>query len=65
MHIQPLKRLLKYVKPYRKYFVGALLGAIGSVFFTLLTPIIIGQAVDQLIGKGLVDFETLIIILRN
>lgn len=65
MHIQPLKRLLKYVKPYRKYFVGALIGAIGSVFFTLLTPIIIGQAVDLLIGKGLVDFTGLLIILRN
>lgn len=65
MHIEPLKRLLKYVKPYTKYFIGAVLCAIGSVFFTLLTPIIIGNAIDLLIGKGQVDFIALIEILKK
>ena len=50
-------RLLSFTKPYFKYFIGALVFAFLSVFFTLLTPIIIGEAVDLLIGVNQVDFK--------
>ena len=52
-------RLLSFTKPYFKYFIGALVFAFLSVFFTLLTPIIIGEAVDLLIGVNQVDFQAL------
>lgn len=63
MHIEPLKRLLSYIKPYLKYFIGAIIFAIISVFFTLLTPIMIGKAIDLLIGVNQVDFDALLKIL--
>lgn len=59
-----MKRLLSYVKPYFRYFIGAIVFAIGSVFFTLLTPIIMGQAIDTMIGVDQVDFHRLVDVLK-
>lgn len=50
------KRLMAYVKPYRMLLVGALLCAIVYVVMSLLSPVLIGQAVDGIIGPGNVDF---------
>ncbi len=54
---ETLKRLLAYAKPYRTYILFALLSALISVTLSLLTPILIGKAVDHIIGPGMVDFE--------
>lgn len=51
-----MKRLMAYVKPYRMLLVGALLCAIVYVVMSLLSPVLIGQAVDGIIGPGDVDF---------
>ena len=51
-----MKRLMAYVKPYRMLLVGALLYAIVYVVMSLLSPVLIGQAVDGIIGPGNVDF---------
>ena len=51
-----MKRLMAYVKPYRMLLVGALLCAIVYVVMSLLSPVLIGQAVDGIIGPGNVDF---------
>ena len=51
-----MKRLVAYVKPYRMLLVGALLCAIVYVVMSLLSPVLIGQAVDGIIGPGNVDF---------
>ena len=51
-----MKRLMAYVKPYRMLLVGALLCAIVYVVVSLLSPVLIGQAVDGIIGPGNVDF---------
>lgn len=59
MQIKALKRLFVFCKPYRKYFVFALLFSSFQIVFVLLTPIFIGQAVDQLIGIDLVHFDQL------
>lgn len=50
-----LKRLLKYTKPYSVYLVGALISAIINISLTLYGPILIGKAVDHIIGAGKVD----------
>ncbi|MEG0592078.1 MAG: ABC transporter ATP-binding protein [Coprobacillus sp.] len=59
MQIKTLKRLFVFCKPYRKYFILALFFSSIQIIFVLLTPIFIGQAVDQLIGVNQVLFDQL------
>lgn len=57
---QLVKRLLKYVKPYRALLVVAVLSSFVSVAASLLTPVLIGDAIDFIIGKDNVDFSMVI-----
>ena len=50
------KRLMTYVRPYRLLLLGALACAVVHVVMSLLSPVLIGQAVDGIIGPGEVDF---------
>lgn len=59
MKVNTLKRLLAFCKPYLKYLYFALFFSALNIIFTLLTPILIGQGVDLLIGKNQVDFDLL------
>ena len=45
-----IKRLLKYTKPYRGFLIGAILCALISVTLTIFAPILIGNAIDYIIG---------------
>ena len=54
-----LKRLMAFRRPYRIYLVGALLFSTINIIFTLLTPILIGKAIDQMIGYHQVFFQGL------
>lgn len=54
-----IRRILRYAKPYRGYIIGALLFAVANVSLTLYAPVLIGQAVDQIIGPGQVDFSSI------
>ena len=54
-----LKRLLTYTKRYRLSMIFALLCAIVSVTLSLLTPILIGNAIDYIIEPGKVDFGSI------
>lgn len=51
------RRLLRYVKPYRRYVVGALFFSILFVGCVLIGPVLYGWAIDAMIGKGAVDFR--------
>ena len=55
-----VKRLLKYVKPYRALLFVAVLSSFVSVAASLLTPVLIGDAIDFIIGKDNVDFSMVI-----
>lgn len=55
-----IKRLLTYCRPYRLILIWIFILSFISVCLTLITPILFGQAIDLLIGVGLVDFELLI-----
>lgn len=57
---QLIKRLLKYVKPYRALLFVAVLSSFVSVAASLLTPVLIGDAIDFIIGKDNVDFSMVI-----
>ena len=55
--LHTLKRLLHFLSPYRGYLIFALLCAVLSVSCTLYTPVLIGQAIDHIVGPGQVDFQ--------
>ncbi|MDE7052807.1 MAG: ABC transporter ATP-binding protein, partial [Lachnospiraceae bacterium] len=54
-----IKMVLNYIKKYRISVVLSLLFAAVTVVLTLYLPILTGDAVDYMIGKGRVDFEKL------
>lgn len=58
-----LKRLMGFLKPYRLYLICALIAAVVSVAASLWTPVLIGQAVDLIVGPGEVAFESIVPIL--
>lgn len=47
-----VKRLMHYVKPYGALLVGALVCAVIYVVMSLLSPVLIGQAVDGIIVRA-------------
>lgn len=51
------ERLLVYVRPYRRYVVGAAICSLLYVAFVLLGPVLYGWAIDGMLGEGQVDFQ--------
>ena len=58
-----LKKVSSYVGRYRAHLVFSMLLAVISVAGMLYIPILIGRAIDNIIGAGNVDFNALINIL--
>jgi ATP-binding cassette subfamily B multidrug efflux pump len=58
-----LLRLISYMKKYKFYVVLSFLSAILSVVASLIGPMLIGKAIDQMIGKGSVNFDEIMKIL--
>ncbi|MGM9552657.1 MAG: ABC transporter ATP-binding protein [Clostridia bacterium] len=56
-------KLLKYLKGSRRYIALSLIFAFVTVALTLLIPIAIGQAVDNIVGKNNVYMENVINII--
>lgn len=54
-----IKKLFKYISPYRHYLIFALFLSVITVAFTLLAPILMGNGIDLIISKGNVDFPAL------
>ncbi|MBM6930947.1 ABC transporter ATP-binding protein [[Clostridium] spiroforme] len=54
-----IRRLMVYCRPYMRLIYLLMFLSIVSVILTLLTPVLLGQAIDLLIGKGQVDFARL------
>lgn len=57
--IGAVKRVAKYALAYKWKLALSLLSAVVSVVFTLLIPVIIGRAIDCLIGVDRVDFTAM------
>jgi ATP-binding cassette subfamily B multidrug efflux pump len=53
------KRLIVYTGHHRKIAVGAVICAILSVIASLIGPLLIGKAIDSMIGPGAVDFKAI------
>lgn len=58
-HKSTLHRLLAFVAPYKKFWIMALICSAVNIIFTLWTPVLIGQAIDTMLGKGKVHFPIL------
>lgn len=58
-----VSKILKKIKPYYGYLLLALLSAVISVSLTLYIPVLTGQAVDNIIDAGRVNFENILQIL--
>lgn len=62
-HKSTLKRILNYIGHYKWGVLASLFLAAVTVATTLYAPILIGQAVDLILGPGQVDFQGLRVIL--
>ena len=58
-----VRRVLKYMKPYKGLLALAILSAIISVSLTLYIPVLTGNAIDNIIDKGNVNFENVLQII--
>ena len=52
----PVKKVLRRLKPYRLLLLLAVIFAVASVSLTLFVPVLVGRALDHIIGKGNVEF---------
>ena len=53
---ETIKKVLHYIRRYRFFLIVSLVLALITVVLTLYVPILTGQAVDLIVGKGQVDF---------
>lgn len=60
-----IKKILKYISNYRGYLFLTIMLAAVSVILTLYVPILAGDAIDLIVGKGKVDFSGIFLILRK
>lgn len=57
------KRVLGYTGQYKNIAVGAVICALLSVIASLIGPLLIGRAVDHMVGPGQVDFTAVLKLL--
>ena len=62
---ETMKRVLKYIRKYTPALVLSLLLAGLTVLLTLYIPILTGNAVDLIIGKGQVDMPDIFAIMKK
>ena len=62
---ETIKKILTYISNYKLYVIGSFVFAAISVVLTLYVPILIGEGVDFILDKGLVDFAGLMAILKK
>ena len=60
MKFSILKRVMSYCKPYNRFFIAAIVSAVIQISLTLYGPILVGQAVDYMIGYRNVDHITIL-----
>lgn len=58
--MKTIKRLLRYIKPFKKNLIAAVISAFIGILFSLLVPVFIGYGVDAMVGVDNVDFKKLV-----
>ena len=66
MKFSILKRVMSYCKPYNHFFIAAIVSAVIQISLTLYGPILVGQAVDYMIGyRNVGHFADHLYFVRN
>lgn len=60
-----LKKVLRYISRYWFFLVCSILCAAATVTLTLYIPILTGEAIDGILGKGKVDFAAVLLVLKK
>lgn len=60
-----MRKILNLIKPYLHFLILSLVFAVISVALTLYAPILIGEAVDYIVGPGEVAFVKVLVILQK
>lgn len=55
-----IKKVLSYIGKYKFILIISIFCAAGSSLLTLYVPILIGRAIDYIVGPGNVDFDSMI-----
>ncbi len=58
-----MRRILALLAPQRARLAAAVLAALGNVGLSLATPVLIGRAIDHILGPGAVDFDGMLPVL--
>ena len=51
-----IRRLLRFISPYQKFLIPALIACVIGVSLSLLAPVMVGHAIDYLVGPDAVQF---------
>lgn len=62
---ETIHKVLRYIKRYWFYLILSLLLAVATVAFTLYIPILTGDAIDHIVGKGRVDYDEVLAVLKK
>ena len=54
-----IKRMMGYMKPHTGFLLGSLVCAVIHISLSLYAPILIGRAVDQIVGVGQVNYHAM------
>ncbi|MBR2010410.1 MAG: ABC transporter ATP-binding protein [Clostridia bacterium] len=60
-----MRRVLTYLAGYRIYLVLSLLLSLATVALTLWLPVLVGNAIDLIVGKDAVDFDGIFSIFKT
>ncbi|MEO3946432.1 ABC transporter ATP-binding protein [Gorillibacterium sp. CAU 1737] len=56
---QAWRRLITYAETYRRLAIGSVIAALISVAASVAGPLLIGRAIDHMVGPGTVDFHSI------
>ncbi len=56
---RPYRRVLTLLRPYRLLILASILLSAASVALTLYLPVLVGRAIDCVVGPGQVDFDAI------
>ena len=62
---ETLKKVFHYIRQHYLYLILSIILAATSVILSLYVPILIGRAIDLILGKGMVDFTAVLHILEQ
>lgn len=58
-----LKRIFKYLTPHAGLIVISIISAVAFVLMNLWIPVLVGEAVNEIVGAGEVDFDAMLPII--